>query len=118
MPRTVTVKLNGTEWHMPATYKASREIAEAVEDPVKMAIASASSQLEWGTEDIVSIIYIGVKTAGCGMSRDDVGECVVEQGTVEMGQIAGDYIAAIVSGSPSKSTASEKKARPRAGSKR
>jgi hypothetical protein len=109
MARTVTVKLNGSEWHMPASYRASREVAEVVGDPVQMAVKSANGTLAWTQEDIISIIYIGMKHAGCGLSRDDVGEAIVDSGTIEMAQVAGEYIATMVAGAPERPVQQQKK---------
>lgn len=109
MPRTVTVNLGGAEFHMPATYKASKEIAEIVGDPIKMAMDSASGRLEWTQEDVVSIVYIGAKHAGCPLTRDAVGESVVEQGVANVAQVCGEYIASIVAGKPQRPVEGAKK---------
>ncbi len=102
MSRTVTVTFGDSEYHMPATYKASKEIAEVVGDPIRMAVDSAAGKLEWTQEDVISIVYIGAKHAGCSLTRDAVGEFVVEQGVANVASVAGDYISSIVAGSPQK----------------
>lgn len=113
MPRTVTVKLGGAEFHMPATYRASREIAEVVGDPIRMAMDSAAGKLEWTQEDVVSILYIGAKNAGCMLDRDTIGEAVIDMGLADGGKLAGDYIFAIMSGAPEKPVDAGKKKPPR-----
>lgn len=100
MPRTVTVKLGTSEFHMPATYAASKEIAEVVGDPIRMAMDSATGKLDWTQEDVISIAYIGAKYAGCKFTRDQVGEHVVEAGVAKVASVCGEYIASIVAGGP------------------
>lgn len=118
MARTVTVKIGATEWHMPASYKASREIAEAVGDPLKLALAAESGTIELSTEDIVNLIYIGCKHAGCSLSKDQIGESIFEErGPADYIKEVGQYLGALVSGGPERPVSGAKKKQGR-GSKR
>lgn len=100
MARTVPFQVNGTEYNMPATYKASKEIAEKVGDPIRMAVDSAAGKLSWSQEDVISLIHIGVSHAGCSLPRDEVAEYVLQQGLLQSMKVAADYIAAVVDGGP------------------
>ena len=111
MARTVTVKIDGKAYHMPASYAASREIAETVADPLMMAVNDVEyGPASWGTENIIDIIYIGLRYAGCDLDRDDVGEEVVKGGVVVYMKIAAQYVAALVAGGPEKPAPRQKKA--------
>ena len=111
MARTVTVKINGTEWHMPASYRASKEFAEQVGDPLKLAIQAESMTLELSTEDVVSAIYVGCKHAGSSLTKDQIGESIFESDSGLAGYLdaVGAYIAAMVAGSPERPTPASKK---------
>lgn len=117
MPRTVTVELNGTAWNMPASYAASREVAEKVADPLAMAVDSyKTGTMNLTTEQVIDIIAIGVRLSGCSLGRDAIGEAIIEGGLVNYLSTVGEYVGAMVSGSPEKqSAAGKKKPTPRAG---
>lgn len=117
MPRTVTVELNGTAWNMPASYAASREVAEKVADPLSMAVKSyQTGSMDLDTEQVVDIVAIGVRLAGCSLGRDAIGEAIIEGGLVNYLSVVGEYIGAMVSGGPEKQAAAgKKKPTPRAG---
>lgn len=109
MPRTVKVKLNGATFEMPATYRASREIAEQVGDPIRMAMDSAAGKLAWTQENVIDILFIGVKNAGCTLERDVVAEHIVDMGLADAGKVAGDYVFALITGEPERPVDSKKK---------
>lgn len=117
MSKTVTVEINGTAWHMPVSYAASRDIAESVADPLAMAVKSyQTGSMDLTTEQIIDIIAIGVRHAGCSLVRDAIGDAVVQGGVINFMQVVGEYIGALVSGGPEKqAAASKKKPTPRAG---
>lgn len=99
MAKTVECKINGQGWHMPATYKASRDVAQEVGDPLGMMLETqAKGQVSWSVEDVISIIAIGLRHAGCGLSRDDIGEAVIEGGLMEYVGVASNYIWAMLEG--------------------
>lgn len=114
MARTVQFQVNGTAYNMPASYKASKEIAERVGDPLRMAIDSASGKLAWTQENVIDVLHIGVSNAGCGLPRDEVAEYVVEHGLLQTMAVAANYIAALVDGGPERPVTggASKKSRP------
>lgn len=117
MSRTVTVKIGQSEWHMPASYKASREIAQAVDDPLKMALKAERGELEFSTDMVVSMVYIGCKHAGCSLSKDEIGEAIFDEGPAAYLDAIGEYIASLVMGGPERPIAGTGKKKKVRGSK-
>lgn len=117
--KSVDVEIGGQKWAMPVCYAASREIAEAVDDPLSMAYKAAGGSLDMTTTTVVDILAIGLKHAGCGWTTDQIGEHVIDGGVINYAQTVGEYISALVSGGPSKPTKSSgaSKKKPVAGSK-
>jgi len=110
MANTVEVTLNGTVWRMPASYKASRDIALRVGDPLRMAIeAHTHKRFDITAEQVVDIIFIGVGHAGCSLDRDAIGEAIYAGGLADFYMLAGEYIGAIIAGGPEKQGAVGKK---------
>jgi hypothetical protein len=101
MAKTVEAVINGTAYHMPASYKASVEIARAVGDPLKLAVTANQNRgaVSMSIEDVVSVIAIGCKHAGCSLPADAIGEAIVEAGVMNYLKIVGDYLLAICTGS-------------------
>lgn len=124
MARTVTVTLRGTEWHMPASYRASKEIAEVVGDPLGMAekitkhfgLKPSERSVLFTLDEMVSIVYIGCKAAGCGLNKDQVGDAIVDAGAADYISIVADYILAICLGGPEKPVQGAGKKKQRSGS--
>lgn len=110
MARTVEAVINGTAYHMPASYKASKEIAEKVGDPLKLAMAAHVNKgaVSMSVEDVVNIVSIGCKHAGCSLPVDAIGEHIVEAGVMTYLPVVGDYLLAICTGGPEGGTASKK----------
>lgn len=110
MAKTVEAVINGTAYHMPASYKASKEIAEKVGDPLKLALSAHESKgtATMSVDDVVNIISIGCKHAGCSLPVDAIGEAIVEAGVMNYLKTVGDYLLAICTGS-SGGTGSPKK---------
>lgn len=117
MARTVPFQVNGTAYNMPATYKASKEIAEKVGDPLRMAVDSAAGKLAWTQENVIDVLHIGVMHAGCSLPRDEVAEYVLAQGLVQSANVAANYIAALVDGGPERPIKGPDAKKPRAGSR-
>lgn len=116
MPRTVKVTLNGTDWNMPVSFAVSKEIAEQIGDPLKLAIEShRTGTVPFSSGQVVKTISIGVRAAGCGLSEDAIGEAIFEVGLVEYLQVASEYIGAMVSGGPEKTVAAGGKKKTQAG---
>lgn len=102
MARTVPLKLNGHEWHMPANYAASKEFAELVGDPLVLALSMEKDEMRVSLDMIVTGLHIGVKHAGSNLSKEKVGEHVVDDGIANFIEPFGKYIAAMVMGGPEK----------------
>lgn len=117
MARTVPFQVNGTAYNMPTHYKASKEIAEKVGDPLRMAIDSAAGKLAWTQENVIDVLYIGVSNAGCSLSRDEVADYVIDQGLVQSMNAAANYIAALVDGGPERPVTGGASKKTRAGMK-
>ena len=110
MAKTVACNLNGTTWQMPASYKASRDVAAKVGDPLQMAIeAHKTGNINLGMEQVIDLIHIGVRHAGCSLERDAVGEAIMDGGLVNYVQVAGEYIGAMVAGGPEKAVPADAK---------
>ena len=118
MARTVAVKINGSEWHMPASWKASKEVTLAVRDPMLLAVDADNGQLELTTDMVVSLIYIGCKNAGCNLTKDEVGEYIFEAGgPAEYLKEVVQYVGALVQGGPQRPISGSAKKKPRPGLK-
>jgi hypothetical protein len=117
MAKTVAFQVNGTTYNMPATYKASKEIAQKVGDPLRMAIDSSTGKLSWTQEDVINVLYIGVSHAGCGLPRDEVAEYVMADGLLPSMAVAAEYIAVLVDGGPERPIKGTNSKKSRPGSK-
>lgn len=102
MAKTVSMALAGVDYEMPASYKVAREIGQRVGDPLKMALTAEAGDIPWSLENVIDIIYIGCKAAGCSLSRDDVGDEVMEAGVADSLEKAAMLIGHIVAGGPDK----------------
>lgn len=111
MARTVEAVINGTAYHMPASYKASKEIAERVEDPLKLvqSVHANNGAIAMSIDDVVAIISIGCKHAGCSLPEDQIGEHIVNAGIIKYLPVVGEYLLAICTGN-SEGGGNEKKA--------
>jgi len=100
MAKTVEVLINGTAYRMPASYKAAKEIARTVGDPLKMALAANRNGgiVPMGIDDVVNIVAIGARHAGCNLPTDTIGEAIVEGGVANYITVVGEYLLAIVEG--------------------
>jgi len=107
MAKTVEMELAGVSYEMPASYKVAREIGQKVGDPLKMAIDAGNGEIPWSLESVIDIIYIGCKAAGCSLSRDDVGDEVMDAGIEHALEKAALLIGSIVSGGPARSVKSD-----------
>jgi hypothetical protein len=102
MAKTVAFTLAGVEYSMPASYKVAREIGQRVGDPLAMAIKAEKGEIPWTLEAIIDIIAIGAKAAGCGLSRDDVADAIMNEGVPAALEAAANLIGHIVTGGPDK----------------
>lgn len=112
MARTVEAVINGTAYHMPASYKASKEIAEKVGDPLKLAVSAHANQgaVSMSVDDVVNIVAIGCKHAGCSLPVDQIGEFIVEAGVMTYLPVVGEYLLSICTGGPEGGNTSKKSA--------
>lgn len=100
MAKTVEAVINGTAYHMPASYRASKEIAEKVGDPLQLMLRAHENKgkVTMSVDDVVQIIAIGCKHAGCSLPVDQIGEHIVEAGVMNYLQVVGDYLMAMCTG--------------------
>jgi hypothetical protein len=114
--KTVTVTLGGEDWDVPASYRVAADLCALGIDPLKMAIAARTDgTLPIDFEQLVSVIHVGVKRAGCKLTRDDVGEAIItEMGMVVALEKASEVLTAIVLGGPSAEDANFNEKKPRA----
>lgn len=114
MAKTVEAVINGTAYHMPASYKASKEIAEKVGDPLKLAMSAhhdkvhGTNTASMSIDDIVNIIAIGCKHAGCSLAADAIGDAIVDAGVMNYLKVVGDYLLAICTGASGGAGATKK----------
>jgi hypothetical protein len=101
--KTIAVTLAGEDWDVPASYRVAADLCTVGIDPLKMAIsARTDGMLPIDLEQLVTIIYVGVKRGGCKMTRDDVGEAVIsEMGITAALEVASSILTALVLGGPS-----------------
>lgn len=110
--REMTIEHGGEEYTLAATFKASLEIADKIEDPISIAREAALEhammqarmpyrpKFEFTTRNVVQIIHIGLKAAGSDMKLADTEELVFDHGLVHARLWAADYIALIVEPKP------------------
>lgn len=111
------VRFGPDEYTLKSTWKSSIEIAEKVSDPLKMAFDLVEGKLELELEQIVCIIWIGLKAAGEEFTYDEVGELVHKHGFINYTKPVGMYLIDMASqGSEEKEDGPKKKAKkPRPG---
>lgn len=101
--KTVSITLSGEDWQIPVSYRVAADLCDAGIDPLKMAMAAQSTgTLPITFDQLVTVVHIGVKRAGCGLTRDEVGEAVVSEiGMVTALEAASQILTLIVTGGPS-----------------
>lgn len=109
MPRTVTVKIGQTEIHMPVNLGASEEIAQSVGDPITMLMELGTGKRYLKQSEIITILYIGAKHAGSSLTREAVGESIIETGMIEAAAVVAGYLNSICAGGPQRPVAGGKK---------
>lgn len=102
---------------MPASYRASRDIAESVGDPLQMAVAAEKGEMELSIEDVVNVIYVGCKHAGCSLTKEQVGDAMFDAGIATYIETVGQYIGLMVMGGPERPVRATAKKKRRTGSK-
>lgn len=108
--RTVEVSLAGVVYSMPVNFAASMQISEQVADPFKLAIGLANGVMLTAPQ-VVQVITVGVRCAGCQLERDQIGDQIVDAGMQDFLTIAAKYIVSLVSGSPAVPATGTKKKR-------
>jgi hypothetical protein len=103
MMRTISVEIGGVDWAVPASYRVASDLCLLGLDPLKIALSARDTgELNINLEQLIDIIHIGIKRAGCQMTRDDVGEAVISQiGIVPALEKASEILTALVAGGPS-----------------
>ena len=104
----------GDELTLAATFKASLEVADKIEDPLSIAREAALEaammqarmpyrpKFEFTTRNVVQIVHIGLRAAGNEMKVAEVEELVFDKGLVHARLWAADYIALLVEPKPAK----------------
>lgn len=112
--REMTFKHGGEEYTLAATYKASIEIADKVEDPIIIAREAALEaammkarmpyrpKFEFTVRNVPTILHAGLKAAGSELVLGEVEEIVFDMGFIAARLIVNDYMALIVAPKPSK----------------
>lgn len=112
--REMSIEHNGETMVLAATFAASIEIADKVDDPLSIAREAALEaamlkvrmpyrpKFEFTVRNVPVILHIGLKAAGSDMTLKQVEEFVFEHGLVKARLWAADYIALIVEPKPSK----------------
>ena len=111
MSKTVSIKLGGKTWAMPANYRASKQLADLGIDPLKIAMDASVNKgmVELGQERVITIVHVGITEAGGELDRDEVGELLMDYGIVRAYEMAGRYLTAMVVGGPERPEAGKKK---------
>ena len=100
--KTVSITLEGEDWAIPVSYRVAADLCDAGIDPLRMAMAAQSTgTLPITFEQLITVIYIGTKRAGCKLTKDDIGEAIVaEIGMVAALEVASQILTLIVTGGP------------------
>lgn len=110
--RSMTVEIGGETRELAATYGASREIMDKVGDPLMIAREAAieahmaskgipyTPRWAFTVENVPEIIHIGLKAAKSDMTKAQVEEAVFDLGFDAAQEMAGDYLALIVTAGP------------------
>lgn len=112
--RTMTIEHNGETYTLAATFGASVEIADKVEDPLTIAREAALEaamlqarmpyrpKFDFTVRNVPQILHIGLKAGGSDLTLAQVQEIVFDKGLVHSRLWAADYIALIVEPKPAK----------------
>lgn len=112
--REMHIEHGGETYTLAATFKASMEIADKVEDPLHIAREAALEaamlharmpyrpKFDFTVRNVPMILHIGLKAAGSPLTLEHVQEIVFDKGLVHARLWAADYIALIVEPKPTK----------------
>jgi hypothetical protein len=112
--RTMNIEHGGETYTLAATFGASIEVADKVEDPLMIAREAALEaammqarmpyrpKFEFTVRNVPQILHIGLKAAGSDLTLPQVQEIVFDKGLVHSRLWAADYIALIVEPKPNK----------------
>jgi len=100
--KTVSVTIDGEDWAIPVSYRVAADLCDAGIDPLRMAISAQNTgSLPITFEQLITVIYIGTKRAGCKLTKDDIGEAIVSEiGMVAALEVASQILTLIVTGGP------------------
>lgn len=106
------VRFGPDEYTLKSTWKSSVEISEKVGDPLQMAFKLVAGTLELELEQVVCILWIGLKAAGKEFTYDEVGELTHRHGFINYTKPVGLYLIDMASqGSEEKEDGPKKKAK-------
>lgn len=106
--KTVDVTIAGVTYAMPVSFSAVLQIAESGLELFKVAAVMSSGQMLTLVQ-VVDVISAGVRQAGCTMSREEIGQSIVETGAQDYLKVASAYVIALVAGAPAVPVTSKKK---------
>ena len=112
--REMTIEHDGETFTLAATFAASVEIADKVDDPLSIAREAAleaamlkarmpyTPKFSFTVRNVPVILYAGLRAAGSDLTLKQVQELVFDKGLVHARLWAADYIALLVEPKPSK----------------
>ena len=104
--RSMDIEINGETHTLAIDWKASDAIAKNVFDPLllvqefnlveRMTAAGIAykPRFEFGTAEIVKVLFYGIRAAGGKLTVDEVGDGIIQDGVVTHYQNAVNYIIA------------------------
>lgn len=103
MAQTIDFVAGGNTYKMRASLEASRALAKLGIDPLLVTLHTGEHGSPGLTgEQVIDVIYTGIRHGGGDIDRDAVGQLVYEKGLVYALRDAANYIGAMVTGTPEK----------------
>lgn len=110
--RSITIELDGRKVKLVATFEASMEIADQIEDPLRISREAAMEAMmvsmglsydpKWSFTivNVPEILYIGAKAAGEKVTLEEMQELVFDTGFNQAKEMAVEYMALIIGPKP------------------
>lgn len=99
--RTVEATIEGKVYSMPVGFAASMKVHEHefLGDPFKLSTRLAQGD-PLTLQQVIAIITIGVRCAGCQLEDEAIGDAIIERGAQDFIIPAAKYVVSLVSGAP------------------
>jgi hypothetical protein len=106
--RTIEATVGGKVYSMPVGFASSMRLHEKGIDPLKLSAALAEREglTLW---QVITIITVGVRCAGCQLTDEAIGDDIIETGPQGYILPAAKYVVALVAGAPKIPVADSKK---------